>query len=202
MKNRKVTLAELNALNPCRPAESFLGDGWSGTMLDILNDGRVSDSDKIWAVTKLFDDKHARLFAVHCAREALKNVKGNIDPRTVAAIDTAERFANGQATVDELSSAYSAAESAEESSAYSAAQWAAYSAARSAACSAACLAAYSAAYSAAQWAAVEAAWSAARSAFVEHLKTMITPEEKPKARFVKTNVKLGERALYVKVGVK
>ena len=53
-------------------------------------------------------DKDLRLFAVWCAREALKLVK-HPDIRSIEACNVAERYANGEATKEEL---YSANESA------------------------------------------------------------------------------------------
>ena len=53
-------------------------------------------------------DKEMRLFAVWCAREALKLVD-NPDPRSVNACDVAERYANGEATYEELMKARTAA---------------------------------------------------------------------------------------------
>jgi len=152
-----VTMADIKSLNPCfDPVKKFsVPENWSGTLLDILEDSRISDIDKIWAVTQLVDDKTKRLFAVHCAREALKNIK-NPDPRISACIEVVERFANGQATEEERSAAESAAWSAARSAAWSAAESAAWSAAES------------------------AARSAAWSAFVQQLKAMITELVTPK----------------------
>lgn len=219
IKNRKVTLAELNALKPCEPAEAFLGDSWSGTLLDILNHPKVSDVDKIWAVTKFFDEKHARLFAVHCARSVLNNIE-DVKQCKIAerCINTAERFANGEATEQELRDAYYAADSATISSAhyaqYSATAASAISATASSAISAADSAADSAPFSAATYAATSAADSVADSAatsaayaigragalagFVQKLREMITVEKKPKSKFVRTNLKLGDKPLYLK----
>ena len=55
-----------------------------------------------------WNDKTARLFAVWCAREALKLID-NPDPRSVNACDVAERYANGEATKEELAAAWDAA---------------------------------------------------------------------------------------------
>jgi hypothetical protein len=181
-------LEDLRALKPCYDPATKLGSNWSGTLLDILNDSRVPDDDKIWAVTKLVDDKTARLFAVYCARESFKYItnKKLLDICTETC-NVAERFANGLATKEELSAAwsaesaaYSAAGSAAESAAWSAAYSAAFSAAESA--RSAGWSARSAAYSAA-WSADSAAYSAAYSTesatylqFVKHLATMLTPQ--------------------------
>jgi len=53
-------------------------------------------------------DKDLRLFAVWCAREALKLVKTS-DERSINACNVAERFANGEATKEELDAAKDAA---------------------------------------------------------------------------------------------
>jgi len=108
------------------------------------------DDEKVWGAQIRFirkvdkwNDRTARLFAVWCAREALKLVD-KPDPRSVAACDVAERFANGEATQEELAAAGAAA-------------WAA---ARDAAWAAAWATAWAAAWAAAR----DAAWDAARYA--------------------------------------
>ena len=88
------------------------------------------------------NDRALRLFAVWCARSIPQT-----DPRSIAAIDCAERFANGSATADELAAAAAAATAARSAAAWSAAATAARSAAE-AARSAADAAAWSAAWSA------------------------------------------------------
>ena len=54
-------------------------------------------------------DLQLRLFAVRCARR-LEHLMD--DPRSVAALDVAERYAHGQATDEELQAACDAAEAA------------------------------------------------------------------------------------------
>ena len=51
-----------------------------------------------------WNERTARLFAAWCARQALALVP-DPDPRSVAAVDTAERFASGRATAGELDAA-------------------------------------------------------------------------------------------------
>ena len=114
-----------------------------------------------------------RLFAVTCARRVEYL---NPDPRVKSAIDVAERYANGQATDEELrvaanaaawDAAWYAALDAARDSAWDAA-WAARDAARDAARNAAWAAAWVAARNAAgaaAWtAAGDAAWTAAEAA--------------------------------------
>lgn len=97
-------------------------------------------TDIIWLLcNKLYmSEKDMRLFAVWCAREALKLVD-NPDPRSVEACDVAERFANGEATEEELAAVRAAADDAAWAAADAAAwsAWSAWAAARSIATSAA-----------------------------------------------------------------
>ena len=99
-------------------------------------------------------DAQLRLFAVRCARRVQHLMT---DPRSLAALDVAERHAKGEATDEEFAAARTAAW---------AAAWAAASAS-SAAATAACAAARTAAWTArdAAWAtASDAAWAAASAA--------------------------------------
>lgn len=56
-------------------------------------------------------DKELRLFAVWCAKEALKLVE-NPDQRSINACDVAEKYANGEATIEKLTAAWYAAKDA------------------------------------------------------------------------------------------
>ena len=97
-------------------------------------------------------DKQYRLIAVKCARRVQHRMK---DQRSIDALDVAERYANGQATDDELKAAWAAAWAAWEAAAWEAAAWAAAAwAAWEAAAWAAREAAEWAAWEAAEWAAV------------------------------------------------
>ena len=123
-----------------------------------------------------WNERNARLFAVWCAREALKLID-DPDPRSVDACDVAERYANGNATDEELEAAWSAAGDAAKAAAWvaagdaawdvawdvawDAASYAARDAARDAACDAARYAVSYAARSAAWYAVSYAARSAA-----------------------------------------
>ena len=101
-------------------------------------------------------DREIRLYAVWCARQVQHLMR---DPRSLAALDVAERYANGMATDAELSDAEEAAMDAVEdarTSAWRADAWTAAWAAN---------AAWTAAWAAdAAWAAVDAAWAAAWAA--------------------------------------
>lgn len=118
-----------------------------------------NQADILWLLCRkeFMSDRDLRLFAVWCARQTYQycTEENPIDQRSIDAVDCAERFANGQATENELLAAWSAARSAAWSAAWSAAMPAAWPAAR--------LAAWSAAW--------PAAWPAARSAQIDQLLT-------------------------------
>ena len=105
--------------------------------------------------------KQWRLFAVWCARRVQHLMS---DPRSVAALDVAERYANGEATNDDLAAARAAARAAAWDAAGAAAWAAAGAAAWDAAWDAAWAAALDAARAAAWDVAGAAAWAAARDA--------------------------------------
>ena len=107
----------IGKLDPCYdPTSVGIPDGeeLSVTVWDAKYRNAVkSEADIIWLLCRneFMSDKDLRLFAVWCAREALKHAK-NPDPRSIEACNVAERYANGDATIQELSAAMSAAMSA------------------------------------------------------------------------------------------
>lgn len=103
-----ITIHDILRLNPCYDPIRYLPKDWQGTLVDILNIEDCPPEDRIWVVTRLLDDKTSRLFAVWCARQALKLVK-DPDPQSIKACDVADKFAEGKATQDELRVAYRAA---------------------------------------------------------------------------------------------
>jgi len=105
--------------------------------------------DAIWCLRAVPNcDKETRLFAVWCARQVQHLM---IDPRSLAALDVAERHVDGEATDKELTAARAAAWAAARDAARNAAWDAAWSAT-------------SAAANPAAWATSDAAWHAARHA--------------------------------------
>jgi hypothetical protein len=120
----------------------------------------------IWTATRpgVLTDRELRLFAVWSVRQVRHLMK---DSRSIAALDVAERHANGQATDEELAAAWAAARDA----ARAAARAAAWDAARAAAWAAAGAAAGAAARAAAR----AAAWDAARAAQTAYLRANTTP---------------------------
>ena len=121
-------------------------------------------ADALWCLQATIEgsDKIARLLSCIYAEHALPNYEQVFpdDPRVRDCIDTSRRYANGQATLEELTAAWRAADSAARRAANSArSAWRAWVAADSAAKRDADSAAWSAAESAADSAA-EREWQA------------------------------------------
>jgi hypothetical protein len=159
------------ALEPCANGYHYADPEWVAAWIEeelyeIVIDGEsLASTDtpvkhvcrraRLVRRVETWDARTQRLFAVRCARDAMTHVD-NPDPRSIAAIDTAERYANGQATAEELAAAWDAAWDAARAAAWDAAWAAARAAARAAA--------WAAAWDAARDAAWAAAWDAARAA--------------------------------------
>lgn len=152
---KQLTWTDFDKFNPCYSPQDKYGD-FSGTILDILNDERIPDDDKLWAATRegILDDRTLRLFACKCVREVWHLLT---DERSRNAVEVAERYAKGQSTDDELKSARAAAVAAARDAWAAWAAWSAW-----AAVAAASDAAWSAAWAAG--AAADAASDAAGAA--------------------------------------
>ena len=125
---KTLTWADFAKHEPCyNPAEKY-GE-WEGTILDLMQHPDIPYQDKFWAFTRdgIVDDKTLRLFAVGCARRVQHLMKDN---RSIDALDVAERYANGNATKEELAAAWAAAWAAARAAAWAAASDAASDAAK------------------------------------------------------------------------
>lgn len=110
-----TTLNKIREHDPCL-------DGWR-KLLAGLNKSEADDEplplarildingldDALWALRTVDCDRESRLLAVAYARQVRHLMK---DERSVAALDVAERFANGKATREELIEARVAADAA------------------------------------------------------------------------------------------
>ena len=105
-----ITCTAIRKLNPCYNPATKLPENYSGTVVDFLRQWQIPTYDRIWVAKNFVTDKTNRLFAVYCARRALA-LQDDVDPRSTAACDVAERFAHGAATAVELREAWSAARS-------------------------------------------------------------------------------------------
>ena len=113
----KTTLNKIRAHGPCR-------DGWEKLLRHLgkteaddepLSIETILDSnglaDALWCLQAVKGrDREIRLYAIWCARR-VQNLMS--DPRSVAALDVAERHARGSATDEELVAAARAALAAE-----------------------------------------------------------------------------------------
>ncbi len=161
----KTTLNQIRAKSPCRSGWekllAYLGktkaDDEPISIATILDSNGLDDA--LWCLQAVKGrDREIRLFGVWCARQVQHLMT---DPRSIAALDVAERFANGEATQYELNAAASDAAWAASDAAWAAASdsaWAASDAAWAAASDAA-----RAARDAASDAASDAARAAARA---------------------------------------
>ncbi len=155
-----TTLNAIREHSPCH-------EGWT-KLLRTLNKTKADDvpvsiiqildsnglDDALWCLRAVTGyDKEIRLYAVWCARQVQHLMT---DPRSLNALDVAERFANGDATRIELAAAWDAARAAARDAARAAARDAAWAAAGDAAWAAAGDAAWDAARDAAR----DAAWAA------------------------------------------
>jgi hypothetical protein len=163
----KTTLNKIRKQHPCeegwKKLLTYLGktkaDVEELSLITILESNGLNDA--FWCLRAVDSaDRDLRLFAVWCAREVQHLMA---DQRSIDSLDVAERYANGQATNDELIAASDAAWDAASDAAWDAVRAAASDAASSAAGDAA-RAARDAASDAALAAAMAAASDAARAA--------------------------------------
>lgn len=86
------------------------GRKWALDNCNSMQDAwdKAEPKNVIWIATRngVLTDKELRLFAVFCARQNLHLLT---DHRSINAIDIAEKFAHGHATVDDLDAAGAAA---------------------------------------------------------------------------------------------
>ena len=106
MRKYITTLNKIKSHKPCKYGwETLLkhlgktkSDDEPLEFLTILKSNGVADT--VWCMRSAPEfDKEWRLFAVFCARSVAHLLK---DPRSIAAINVAERFAHGMATVEEM----------------------------------------------------------------------------------------------------
>ena len=172
-----TTLTRIRAHRPCK-------EGWEKLLVGL---GKVAADDEPLPYAQILringlDDalwccraepQHARewrLFAVWCARQ-VQHLVG--DPRCLAALDVAERYAEGLATSRELTAAWAAAWDVAGGAAWAAVGGATGDVAGDAAGGASWDAAGAAAWAAARDAARAAAWGAAKSSQAEHFLEVV-----------------------------
>jgi hypothetical protein len=171
----RTTLNKIRAHNPCREGWEKLLRGLNKTQPDdeVLWIDQILDcnglNDALWCLRAVEGfDREIRLFAVWCARRVQHLMT---DPRSVAALDVAERYARGEASDAELEAARAAAAAAtaRAAAARAAAGWAAEAASSAVAASAAAAAAEAAAWET-RTAAYISSRDAARAAQADELR--------------------------------
>jgi hypothetical protein len=120
----KTTLNKIRAYNPCKEGwEKLLrGLGKSAADDEPLWIDQVLDinglDDALWCLQAVEGcDREIRLYAVWCARRVQHLMS---DPRSIVALDVAERYARGEASDKELAEAAKAAKAAMAAAARSA----------------------------------------------------------------------------------
>lgn len=150
----KTTLNAIREHSPCHEGWTKLlkhlgktkADDEPVSIVTVLDSNGLDDA--LWCLRAVKGhDRELRLYAVWCARQVQHLMT---DPRSIAALDVAERFANGEATDEERDAAWADAGAAAWAAARDAARDAAWDAARAAARAAAWAAARAAARDAAR----------------------------------------------------
>ena len=173
-----TTLNRIHACNPCQDEwEKGLAAAGKTTPDDepityerILN--TVGLEDALW--TCRAEPQHARLwrlYAIWCARRVQHLMT---DARSLAALDVAERHANGQATDADLEAAWDAARDAAIDATWGPVKGAAGDAAIAATWDAAWDGASAAAWDAAWAASWDATWTAERQAQTDAFRQLVT----------------------------
>jgi len=173
----QTTLEKIRAHSPCAEGWTQLLAHLGKTKADstplplsvILESNGLNDT--LWCLQAVDGfEREKRLFAVWCARQVQRLIT---DPRSLAALDVVEQFANGQASLEELG-AWAARGATWAADAREAARDAAWAAANAAAWAAAANAADAAAWAAANAAAANAA---SRASQTQELKRVLACTE-------------------------
>ena len=105
----QTTLKKIRAHNPCASGWTRLliflgktkGDDEALLLSTVLQSNGLNDT--LWCLQAVDGfEREKRLFAVWCARQVQRLIT---DPRSLAALDVVEQFANGQASLEELGAA-------------------------------------------------------------------------------------------------
>jgi hypothetical protein len=129
---KTISNAIIRQFKPCYdPAKVITDENEELPIKDWVQKYRnvIPTRDILWLLLRkeFLSEKDLRLFAVWCARELLKLIE-NPDERSIEVCNVAERYANGEATNDELYAARVAARVAANAAANDAAYTVAHAA--------------------------------------------------------------------------
>lgn len=48
-----ITIGDIRAAGPCYDPTRYLPEGWTGTIVDILEDERIPEGDRVWVAQAL-----------------------------------------------------------------------------------------------------------------------------------------------------
>ena len=109
MNTATVTVNEIDALGSHFNLSAYLPADWQGTVVDLLKAAQVPADDRVRIALRSVPAGVQRRFAIACVRRLMADARV-VDPRTLAAVETAERYADGLATEAELIAANAAAQ--------------------------------------------------------------------------------------------
>ena len=113
----RITVDSVLALNPCsgwrrKRIEAWFAGRKYALASTALRDDAIPRDDRLWLGISLMDKRQQRLFSCDCAERALNRERARgREPgeRSWNALVVARRFANGEATREELAAARDAA---------------------------------------------------------------------------------------------
>lgn len=104
MTLKTFTKNEMLKWDACDDPAWDIPEDWSGNALDFLKMDNVPARDRLWVVLRdaVLDEKTRMLFAVWCAKSVEHLM---LSDRAKNAIRVGERYAHGQASIEELKAA-------------------------------------------------------------------------------------------------
>lgn len=186
-----TTLNKIRSHSPCdsgwvkllRHLGKTKADDEPLSIVTVLDSNGLDDA--LWCLRAVEGhDREIRLFAVWCARQVQHVMT---DPRSVKALDVAERFANGDATQKELAASWAAS--------WGAARAAAWDAARAASWAAAWAAARDAALGAARATAAPFVWASVWASAAEYAAQAMRDAQAQELRRICAEIEAKEKQM-------
>ena len=106
---KQLNIESILAWKPCYHPSKHLPENWTGTIINLLDNKDIPHGDRIWLATKYLPLRDIQEFAIWCARQAFKSKGVEVNKASRNAIDVAESYLYGNASLDELIEAKNAA---------------------------------------------------------------------------------------------